>query len=70
MWPFRRKPAQPDVDLARTELRESQLENTMRYGWDKERPADDRDELRESLERHEDGVPKSAESSVTEPAAD
>jgi hypothetical protein len=33
MWPFRRKPAKPDVDLGRTELSESQLESTMQYGW-------------------------------------
>lgn len=58
MWPFRRKAAQPDVDLGRQELRESQLEITTQYGWQEPAPADDPDELRESLERHEDGLPE------------
>ena len=70
MWPFRRKPEQPDIDLRLNELRGSQLENTMRYGWNNERSAEDTDVLRESLERHEDGLPKGSESPVTEPAAD
>jgi hypothetical protein len=65
MWPFRRKPAQPEVDLGRQELRVSQLENTMQYGWQESRPATDQDVLRESLERHEDNL-----SEIAEPPAD
>ena len=53
---FRRKPAQPAVDLGREELRESQLTNTMQYGWQESGPANDQDVLRESLERHEDDL--------------
>ena len=58
VWPFRRKPALPEVDLGRQELRESQVEITRQYGWQEPAPADDPDELRESLERHEDGLPE------------
>ena len=54
---FRRKPAQPDVDLGREELRESQLKSTMQYGWQESGPANDQDVLREALERHEDDLP-------------
>jgi hypothetical protein len=61
MWPFRRKPAQPEVDLGRQELPESQLENTRQYGWQDERPATNQDVLRESLERHEDDLSQIAE---------
>jgi hypothetical protein len=53
---FRRKPAQPDIDLGREELRKSQLTNTMKYGWQESGPANDQDVLRESLERHEDDL--------------
>ena len=58
MWPFRRKSALPDVELGEVELRASQLEITRQYGWQEAAPADDPDELRESLERHEDGLPE------------
>jgi hypothetical protein len=62
MWPFRRrKPAQPELDLGRKELRESQLENTKRYGWQESEPSSDQDVLRESLERHEDDLLPAAE---------
>ena len=56
MWPFRRKPAPPEADLGRIELRQSQLEITKGYGWQESLPAGDEDELRESLERHEDDL--------------
>jgi hypothetical protein len=36
----------------------------MQYGWQQAPPANDQDVLRESLERHEDGLP------VAEPPAD
>ena len=58
VWPFRRKSALPEIDLGEVELRASQLEITRQYGWQKPAPADDPDELRESLERHEDGLPE------------
>ena len=32
------------------------MDNTMQYGWNRPGPATDPDELRESLERHEDGL--------------
>ena len=53
---FRRKAAHPAVDLGREELRESQLKNTLQYGWQESGPASDQDVLRESLERHEDDL--------------
>jgi hypothetical protein len=65
VWPFTRKPAEPEVDLGRTELRESQLENTKRYGWHESEPSGDQDVLRESLERHQDDL-----LGVAEPPAD
>jgi hypothetical protein len=64
MWPFRRKPAPPEVDLGRTELLQSQLEITEGYGWQESSPADDQDVLRESLERHEDDLLPPAEPPV------
>ena len=64
MWPFRRKPAPPEVDLGRTELRQSQLQITEGYGWQKSPPPDDPDVLRESLERHEDDLLPGAEPPV------
>ena len=56
--PFRRKSALPEIDLGEVELRGSQLEITRQYGWQESAPADDPDELRESLERHEHGLPE------------
>ncbi len=56
MWPFRRKPAEEEVDLGRKALRESQLAITKRYGWQRSQAASDQDVLRESLERHEPGL--------------
>lgn len=61
VWPFRRKPEPPEVDLGRHELRESQVEITRQYGWRESEPADDPHELRESLERHEEGLPETDE---------
>ena len=61
VWPFRRKPALPAADLGRQDLRESQVEITRQYGWQQSAPADDPHELRESLERHEDGLPETDE---------
>jgi hypothetical protein len=58
VWPFRRKSALPEIDLGEVELRGSQLEITRQYGWQESAPADDPDELRESLERHEHGLPE------------
>lgn len=54
----------PEVDLGRQELRASQVEITRQYGWQESAPADDPDELRESLERHEDGLPETEERSA------
>jgi len=59
MWPFRRRPAQPEVDFGRRELRTSQLEDMKGYGWHESEPESDRDVLRESLERHEHDLPVS-----------
>ena len=56
MWPFRRKPAEGEVDLGRKALRESQLAITMRYGWEWSQTANEQDVLQESLERHEPGL--------------
>ena len=57
MWPFRRKPTEVEVDLGRKALRESQLAITKRYGWQWSETANNQDVLRESLERHEPGLP-------------
>jgi len=57
MWPFRRKPTEVEVDLGRKTLRESQLAITKRYGWQWSETAKEHDPLRESLERHEPGLP-------------
>jgi len=57
MWPFRRKPTEVEVDLGRKALRESQLAITQHYGWQPSQKAKDQDVLRESLERHEPGLP-------------
>jgi hypothetical protein len=64
MWPFRRKPAPPEVDLGRRELLQSQLEITKGYGWQSSEPERDQDALRESLERHEDDLLPVAEPPV------
>jgi hypothetical protein len=64
MWPFRRKPASPEVDLGRRELRQSQLEITKGYGSQTAEPESDQDVLRESLERHEDDLVPVAEPPV------
>ena len=61
MWPFSRKPAKPDVDPGRHELPESQLQQTMQYGWQDTEPADAKEMLRDSLERHEDDLSEIAE---------
>ena len=36
------------------------MDNTMQYGWQEPVPADDPDELRESLERHQEDLPQTA----------
>ena len=64
MWPFRRKPAPPEVDLGRRQLRRSQLEITKGYGWQASEPKGDQDVLRVSLERHEDDLLPVAEPPV------
>ncbi len=57
MWPFRRKPTEGEVDLGRKALRESQLAITKRYGWQWSETGNEHEVLRESLERHEPGLP-------------
>jgi hypothetical protein len=56
MWPFRSKPAPPEIDLGQEGLRRSQLEITRGYGWQESLSADDQKVFRDSLERHEDAL--------------
>jgi hypothetical protein len=59
MWPFRKR-TKPDTDLGREQLQDSQLENTLQYGWQDEDP-DSRAVLLESLERHEEDLSRITE---------
>ena len=64
MWPFRRKPASPEIDLGQEGLCQSQLAITKGYGWQSSETERDQDALRESLERHEDDLLPVAEPPV------
>ena len=64
MWPFTRNPAKPDADPGRQELPESQLQQTMQYGWQDTESADAKEVLRDSLQRHEDDLSEIAERRV------